>query len=79
MHAPMAATRKTQFLVIFLTILLSTIGFGVRIPVLPLYAEKFGASEFVNGLLTGVFSLMVMFASPLWGRLSDRIDRKSVV
>lgn len=73
------SNRHLQFLIIFLTILLSTIGFGVCIPVLPLYAEKFGASEFVNGLLTGVFSLMVMVASPLWGMLSDRIGRRPVL
>ena len=75
----MSAPRRTQFLLIFLTILLSTIGFGVCIPVLPLYAEKFGASEFTNGLLTGVFSLMVFLASPLWGKLSDRIGRRPVL
>lgn len=73
------ASRKSQFLVIFLTILLSTIGFGVCIPVLPLYAEQFGATEFVNGLLVGVFSLMVFFAAPLWGALSDRIGRRPVL
>ena len=73
------SSRKTQFLVIFLTILLSTIGFGVCIPVLPDYAEKFGASEFVNGLLIGVFSLMVFIAAPLWGKLSDRVGRRPVL
>ena len=75
----MSGSRHTQFLVIFLTILLSTIGFGVCIPVLPLYAEQFGASEFVNGLLIGIFSLTVMIASPLWGRLSDRVGRRPVL
>jgi MFS family permease len=75
----MSGSRHAQFLVIFLTILLSTIGFGVCIPVLPIYAEQFGASEFVNGLLIGVFSLMVMVASPLWGKLSDRIGRRPVL
>lgn len=75
----MSGSRHTQFLVIFLTILLSTIGFGVCIPVLPIYAEQFGAGEFINGLLIGVFSLMVMVASPLWGKLSDRIGRRPVL
>jgi len=73
------ASRKTQFFVIFLTILLSTIGFGVCIPVLPLYAERFGATELQNGMLTGVFSLMVFIASPLWGKLSDRFGRRPVL
>ena len=75
----MSSSRRTQYLVIFLTILLSTIGFGVCIPVLPLYAEKFGATEFVNGLLTGVFALVMFVSSPLWGKLSDRIGRRPVL
>lgn len=79
MRAPMADTRKTQFLVIFLTILLSTIGFGVCIPVLPKYAQELGASDFTAGVLTGVFSLMVFVAAPLWGKLSDRIGRRPVL
>lgn len=74
-----SSSRRTQFLVIFLTILLSTIGFGVCIPVLPLYAEKFGASEFTNGLLTGVFALVMFVFAPLWGKLSDRIGRRPVL
>ena len=75
----MPASRKTQFILIFLTILLSTIGFGVCIPVLPMYAEKFGATELQNGMLVGVFSLVMFFSAPLWGRLSDRIGRRPVL
>jgi MFS transporter, DHA1 family, tetracycline resistance protein len=75
----MPAVRHTQFIVIALTVLLSTIGFGVCLPVLPRYAESLHASELTNGLLIGVFSLMVMIASPLWGRLSDRIGRRPVL
>ena len=76
---PVSKPRHLQFFVIFLTILLSTIGFGVCIPVLPLYAEKFGASEFTNGLLTGVFALVMFVFAPLWGKLSDRIGRRPVL
>lgn len=76
---PVTANRRTQFSLIFLTILLSTIGFGVCIPVLPMYAEKFGATEFQNGMLVGVFSLVMFFSAPLWGRLSDRIGRRPVL
>lgn len=75
----MSASRHTQFFVIFLTILLSTIGFGVCIPVLPLYAEKFHATEFQNGMLTGVFALVMFVFAPLWGRLSDRVGRRPVL
>ena len=75
----MSSSRHTQFLVIFLTILLSTIGFGVCIPVLTLYAKRFGTSDFENGMLVGVFSLVMFFAAPLWGRLSDRVGRRPVL
>ncbi|QIF00488.1 MFS transporter [Roseimicrobium sp. ORNL1] len=75
----MSSPRRTQFFLIFATILLSTIGFGVCIPVLPLYAQQFQASNFENGLLTGIFSLMVVIGSPLWGRLSDRVGRRPVL
>ncbi len=75
----MSSPRRTQFLLIFATILLSTVGFGVCIPVLPLYAQEYGASSLENGLLTGIFSLMVVIGSPLWGRLSDRIGRRPVL
>lgn len=74
-----SSPRRTQFILIFATILLSTIGFGVCIPVLPLYAQQYGASNLQNGLLTGIFSLMVVIGSPLWGRLSDRIGRRPVL
>ena len=75
----MSSPRRTQFVLIFATILLSTIGFGVCIPVLPLYAKEFHASNLENGLLTGIFSLMVVIGSPLWGRLSDRVGRRPVL
>ncbi|HSI62559.1 MAG TPA: MFS transporter [Candidatus Saccharimonadia bacterium] len=75
----MSSPRRTQFVLIFATILLSTIGFGVCIPVLPLYAKEFQASNLENGLLTGIFSLMVVIGSPLWGRLSDRVGRRPVL
>lgn len=74
-----SSSRRTQFSVIFLTILLSTIGFGVCIPVLPLYAQRFQTTDFQNGLLVGIFSLVMFVAAPWWGRLSDRIGRRPVL
>lgn len=49
------------------------------IPVLPLYAEQFNATETQNGLLIGVFSLMVFLFAPIWGKLSDRVGRRPVL
>jgi len=55
------------------------VGFGILLPVLPLYAEDFGASPATAAALVAVFSAAQMLAAPLWGRLSDRIGRRTVL
>jgi MFS transporter, DHA1 family, tetracycline resistance protein len=66
-------------LIIFLTIFVNLIGFGIIIPLLPFYAEKFGASPIVIGLLFAIFSLCQLVASPALGDLSDRWGRRPVL
>ena len=66
-------------LIIFLTIFVNLVGFGIIIPLLPFYAETFGASAFVVGLLFAVFSLAQLVASPVLGDLSDRFGRRPVL
>jgi MFS transporter, DHA1 family, tetracycline resistance protein len=65
--------------IIFLTILVNLIGFGIIIPLLPFYAERFGASPLVIGLLFAVFSLCQLAAAPLLGDLSDRYGRRPIL
>lgn len=64
---------------LFLIVLIDLIGFGVIIPLLPFYAEKFQASPDVVTLVMAVYSLAQLFSAPLWGRLSDRIGRRPVL
>jgi DHA1 family tetracycline resistance protein-like MFS transporter len=66
-------------LVIFLTIFVNLVGFGIIIPLLPFYAETFGATPLVIGLLFASFSLSQLFAAPLLGELSDRWGRRPVL
>jgi DHA1 family tetracycline resistance protein-like MFS transporter len=66
-------------LVIFLTIFVNLVGFGIIIPLLPFYAETFGASPFVVGLLFASFSISQLVASPVLGELSDRYGRRPVL
>ena len=73
------ATKRAQIGIIFLTIFIDLVGFGIVIPVLPRYAEHFGASPWQIGWLVGIFSLAQFVCSPLWGQLSDRIGRKPVL
>ena len=55
------------------------VGFGIVVPVLPLYTERFGASPFTTGLLLAVYSGMGFIFSPVVGTLSDRIGRRSIL
>src|SRR5471030_2956105 len=66
-------------LIIFLTIFVNLVGFGIIIPLLPFYAETFGASPAVIGLLFAVFSLCQLVAAPALGDLSDRLGRRPIL
>jgi DHA1 family tetracycline resistance protein-like MFS transporter len=66
-------------LVIFLTIFVNLIGFGIIIPLLPFYAETFGASPIVIGLLFAVFSICQLVAAPVLGDWSDRYGRRPIL
>jgi len=66
-------------LVIFLTIFVNLVGFGIIVPLLPFYAETFGASPLVIGMLFASFSLSQLVAAPLLGDLSDRWGRRPVL
>lgn len=66
-------------LVIFLTILIDLIGFGIVIPLLPFYAARFDASPFDVGILVAVYSLMQFVFSPVLGSLSDKYGRRPIL
>ncbi|HIG25010.1 MAG TPA: MFS transporter [Acidimicrobiia bacterium] len=76
---PSSSSRPPGFGVIWTTVAMDLVGFGIIIPVLPLYAEDFGASPLLAAALLAAFSAAQMVAAPLWGRLSDRIGRKPVL
>jgi len=66
-------------LIIFLTVFIDLIGFGIVLPMLPKYAESYGAEGLIIGVIIGSYSLMQFVFAPLWGRLSDRIGRRPVI
>jgi len=67
------------FGVIWTTVAVDLIGFGIVMPILPQYAERFGVTATVIGLLMSSFSLAQLIFAPVLGRLSDRIGRKPVI
>lgn len=64
---------------IFLVVFIDLLGFGLILPLLPYYAESFGASDTVIGLLVASYAAAQLVGAPLLGRLSDRFGRKPIL
>ena len=71
--------RKASLLVLFLTVFIDLIGFGMVIPFLSYYAREYGASGIAVGGVVGIYSIMQFLFAPVWGRLSDRVGRRPVL
>jgi MFS transporter, DHA1 family, tetracycline resistance protein len=65
--------------ILFLIVLIDLIGFGLVIPLLPFYAERYSATPQEVTVLMAVFSLMSVLTAPFWGRISDRVGRRPVL
>ena len=71
--------RQASLGILFLVVFVDLLGFGMVIPVMPIYAEHLGASEAATGWLSTGYSLMQFVFAPIWGRLSDRVGRRPVL
>lgn len=71
--------KKSPLLIIFFTVFIDLVGFGILLPLLPFYAKNLGANALVVGLLFTSFSLMQFLFAPLWGRISDRVGRRPII
>lgn len=71
--------RKPSLLVIFLTVFIDLIGFGIVVPLVPIYSRHFGASGWMIGAIIASFSAMQFIFSPIWGKLSDRHGRRPIL
>lgn len=69
----------SRLAIIFLTIFIDLIGFGIVLPLLPFYAQDFGATPGIIGLLVAIHPAMQFLFGPIWGRLSDRIGRRPIL
>src|SRR5262252_10643598 len=71
--------RKPSVLIVFLTVFIDLIGFGIVVPLVPVYSRHFGAHGLVIGVIIASFSAMQFIFSPIWGRLSDRYGRRPIL
>lgn len=72
-------TSNKTLLIIALIAVVNALGYGIIIPVLYTYSQRFGLSDFQNGMLFAVFSLFQFLATPLIGRMSDAYGRKPLL
>ncbi|HSQ39522.1 MAG TPA: MFS transporter [Anaerolineales bacterium] len=71
--------KNRNLAILFTTLVVVMLGFGIIIPIIPFYVERFGGGGMEMGMLMAIFSLMQFIFSPIWGNLSDRIGRKPVL
>lgn len=70
---------RARLAILFATVLVDLIGFGIVLPLLPFYADRFGGTGVAIGFLVTVYSAAQLFSAPLWGRLSDRYGRRPIL
>jgi len=71
--------RFSPLPILFLAVFVDMVGFGIVVPVLPLYTERFGASPITIGALLAVYSGMGFIFAPLVGLLADRFGRRKIL
>ncbi len=71
--------KNKNLAVLFFTLVVVMLGFGIVIPILPFYVEHFGGSGKDMGMLMAIYSIMQFIFSPIWGSLSDHYGRKPIL
>lgn len=71
--------KLSPLVIVFFTVFIDLLGFGLVVPILPVYTKELGASDFVVGLVAAIYSLMNFFFTPFLGSYSDRVGRRPII
>ena len=74
-----SSVNKATLMIVFMTVFIDLLGFGIVLPLLPRYAAWFNARGWQLGMLMASFSAMQFLFAPMWGSLSDRIGRRPIL
>ena len=74
-----SSSNKATLFIVFLTVFIDLLGFGIVLPLLPRYGALFNAGGWQLGMLMASFSAMQFLFAPIWGRLSDRVGRRPIL
>lgn len=77
--SPPARPSRSGLMMIFVTVFIDLLGFGIVLPLLPRYGKAFDADGITLGLLMASFSAMQFLFAPLWGRVSDHVGRRPIL
>ncbi len=79
-QAPDSARRSgAPLAILFLTVFVDLLGFGIVIPFLPMFAQRMGIGASAVGPILAVYSLMQLLCAPMLGRVSDRVGRRPII
>jgi MFS transporter, DHA1 family, tetracycline resistance protein len=71
--------KRAPLAILFITLFIDLLGFGLILPLLPIYITHYGGKPWVGGMLMATFSMMQFLFAPIWGRLSDRVGRRPLI
>src|SRR5579872_855339 len=71
--------KRSPLIILFITVVIDLLGFGIVLPLMPLYVGQFTATPVVAGWLTTSFSIMQFIFAPIWGRASDLYGRRPLI
>ncbi len=71
--------KRSPLIILFITIFIDLLGFGLVLPLLPIYIQHYGGKPWIGGVLLASFSTMQFIFSPIWGRASDRFGRRPMI
>lgn len=71
--------KRSPLIILFITIFIDLLGFGLILPNIPLYIQQYGGKPWVGGVLLSCFSITQFLFAPIWGKLSDRVGRRPMI
>lgn len=77
--SPQKTVMRRPIVVIFITIFIDMLGFGIIIPILPVFSKELGAENYQVGLIAMSYPIMNFLFAPFWGSLSDRFGRRPII
>src|SRR5579862_7814791 len=71
--------KRSPLIILAITLFIDLLGFGLILPLLPVYITHYGGKPWVGGMLLASFSTMQFIFSPIWGRASDKYGRRPLI